>query len=67
MVKIERIRDELKDASTFHPSQKPNLKPKLNEFKTTIKEEVCKVMQSMATKSCESDALPINIVKQELD
>ena len=61
MGKIERMRDELKDVPVFQPSQSPNLKSNLNEFKPTTK-----VIQSMATKSCESDALPMNTVKQEL-
>ena len=64
--KIERIRDELKDAPMFQPSQNPNLKSKLNEFKPTTEKEVHKVIQSMATKSCESDTFPMNTVKQEL-
>ena len=63
MRKIEGIRDELKDAQTFQPSQSPNLKSKLNEFKPTTQEEVCKIIQSMAPKSCESDALSTNTVK----
>ena len=66
--KIERIRDELKDAPTFQPSQNPYLKSKLNKFKSNTEEEVhvCKIIQYMATQSCESDALQMNIVKQEL-
>ena len=37
MGKIERLRDELKDAPTFQPSQIPNLKSNLNEFKSPLR------------------------------
>ena len=63
MGKIEKIRCELKDASTFQSSQNPNLKSKLNKSKPTTEGEVFKIIQFMTTKSCESDALPTNIVK----
>ena len=56
MSKISKIWDELND----HPKYKPvsNNPPKSDWFKETTEEEVLKIINRMAAKTCSSDPIP---------
>ena len=62
MSKISKIRDELND----HPKYKPlsNNPPKFDWFKETTEEEVLKIINSMAAKTCSSDPIPSSLLKE---
>ena len=59
MSKISKIHDELND----HPKYKPlsNNPPKCDCFKETTEDEVLKIINSKAAKTCSSDPIPSSL------
>ena len=66
MNKITKIRDSLNDHPCYTPCESEDI-PALENFKELSEEEVKTIIKSMATKSCESDSLPTNILKEGID
>ena len=65
MNKIKKIRDNLRDCQTYSPTP-IEVKP-LSAFRPMTEEEVVKIIRSIPTKSCETDAIPTMLLKQILD
>ena len=66
MDKIYKIRDSLKDIPLFSPTERRNL-PKLNQLDELNELEVNRIINSLASKSCEMDAIPATLLKELLD
>ena len=66
MSKIAKIRDALNDHPCYIPSETEDI-PTLENFKELSEDEVRTIIASMATKSCELDPLPTNILKAGID
>ena len=62
MAKISKIQYELND----HPKYKPlsNNPPKFDHFKEIAEDEVLKIINSMAAKTCGSDPIPSSPFKE---
>ena len=64
--KINKLRDDLDNHEKYTPYSQIALPP-LREFEPLQEIEVTKIVKSMATKSCEMDALPTTLLKDNLD
>ena len=62
--KIEKIRDDLVTCCIYSPS--PRDTAKLKVFQPMTEKEVIIIIRSMPTKSCESNVIPNNVLKQLL-
>ena len=63
---INKIRDNLDQHPKFTPD-KTNLQSPLTCFREMSSDEIIKIIQDMHTKSCESDILPMRIIKSRLN
>ena len=61
MDKIYKIRDSLKDIPLFSPTEWRNL-PKLNQLEKLTELEVSRIINSLASKSYEMDAIPSTLL-----
>ena len=60
--KIQKIRDQLDQYDKYTPWHKEI--PALSQFNPVTTEEVARLISSLATKSCELDAIPTSVLKQ---
>ena len=65
--KIQKIRDSLENYPKYDP-RKFNTRPKevLRQFREVSEDEVKRIINGMATKSCGSDPIPTSLLKQIL-
>lgn len=63
--KIQKIRDNLDELEEFKPVERNNV-PQMNEFRTYTSDQITKMINSMASKSCESDSIPTVLLKEIL-
>ena len=63
--KIKKIRNNLNSYDRYHVDEAVQA-PTLGEFKRHVEDEVTKVIMSMASKSCEIDPVPTNLLKEIL-
>ena len=59
--KIQKLRDQLDHCDKFSPPNKDI--PRMSSFKPVSKEEVSKLVKAVATKSCETNTIPIELLK----
>ena len=64
MEKIKTIRDSLAEHPTYNPHGPA--KASLNQFRSVSPDDVECIIRGMHTKSCESDAIPISLLKEIL-
>ena len=62
---IQKIRNNLNSYDRYHVDEAVQA-PTLGEFKPLTEDEVTKVIMSMASKSCEIDPVPTNLLKEIL-
>ena len=63
--KIQKIRDSLSSADIYDPSKRPRVNiPEFKCFEPMSQEEVLRVINTMPTKSCETDPVPTKLFKQ---
>ena len=62
---IQKIRDELKEKSKYI-SNKNNSIAECSKFKMLTQEDVERPIKGMSTKSCELEAMPTNILKNDI-
>ena len=65
MTKIDNIRKKLDHMPLYDPSDSNC--PKVYEWLPLSEDELGRIIGSMASKSCESDALPTEVLKEHLD
>ena len=63
--KIQKIRDELKGKPKYVSKMNHSV-AEFSKFKILTQENVEKLIKGMLTKSCELDAMPINILKNDI-
>ena len=63
--KIQIIRNNLNSYDKYHVDEAQQV-PTLGEFEPLMEDEVAKVIMGMASKSCESDPVPTNLLKEIL-
>ena len=63
--KIQKIRNNLNSYDRYHVDETVQV-PTLGEFKPLMEDEVSKVITCMASKSCEIDPVPTNLLKEIL-
>ena len=61
--KIDKIQSDLDKYDKYNPSHKI-LKQTLSNFEPMTNEHILRIINSMATKSCESDSIPTSIFKK---
>ena len=63
--KIQKIRDTLSSADIYDPGKTPQVNsPEFKCFEPMSQEEVLRVINTMPTKSCETDPVPTKLFKQ---
>ena len=60
---INKIQSDLDKYDKYNPSHK-TLKQKLSNFELMTNEHIPRIINSMATKSCENDLIPTSIFKK---
>ena len=66
ITKITKIRDSLANHQKYIPTTNNDI-PSLDKLDPLSEEEVRKIIQSMPTKSCETDTLPTKFIKEGLE
>ena len=65
MEKVQKIRDNLKHYRKYEPSMR--IVPKFGKFDELCEDDIRKLINSLQTKSCETDVLPTKLLKSFLN